>query len=89
MPIARITFDSQRKTYRNWLFHSSGFFVDSTGTWNESSQTLTFTNKPYAGATGAVMVHFLDETTYDWSIINKDARGEVVFHMEGKAVRQN
>ena len=86
--IGMYTYDSNRKTYRYWFFHSSGFFVDSTGTWNESSQTFTFTNKPFEGATGVITVHFLDETTYDWSIINKDAGGEVVFHMEGKAVRQ-
>lgn len=82
------TYDSNRKTYRYWFFHSSGFFVDSTGTWNERRQTFTFTNKPYEGATGVITVHFLDETTYDWSIINKDARGEIVFHMEGRGIRQ-
>jgi hypothetical protein len=82
------TYDSNRRTYRYWLFHASGFFVDSTGTWNESSQTLTFRNKPFEGATGVITIHFLDETTYDWSIVNKDASGKVVFHMEGKAVRQ-
>ena len=86
--IGMYTYDSNRRTYRYWFFHSSGFFVDSTGTWNESSQTFTFTNKPFEGATGVITVYFLDGTTYDWSIINKDAGGAVVFHMEGKAVRQ-
>jgi hypothetical protein len=86
--IGMYTYDSNRRNYRYWFFHSSGFFVDSTGTWNDSSQTLTFTNKPFEGATGIITVHFLDETTYDWSIINKDAGGKVVFHMEGKGVRQ-
>ena len=86
--IGMYTYDSNRKTYRYWFFHSSGFFVDSTGTWNESSQTFTFTNKPFEGATGVITVHFLDEMTYDWSITNKDAGGAVVYHMEGKAVRQ-
>lgn len=86
--IGMYTYDSTRKTYCYWFFHSSGFFVDSTGTWNESSHTFTFTNRPYNGATGVITVHFLDEATYDWSIINKDARGEVVYHIEGKAVRQ-
>jgi Tfp pilus assembly protein PilF len=86
--IGMYTYDSNRRAYRYWFFHSSGFFVDSTGTWNEGSQTFTFTNKPFEGATGVITVHFLDDTTYDWSIINRDAGGKVVFHMEGKAVRQ-
>jgi hypothetical protein len=86
--IGMYTYDSNRRAYRYWFFHSSGFFVDSTGTWNESSKTFTFRNKPFEGGTGLVTVHFLDETSYDWSIINKDAGGKVVFHMEGKAIRQ-
>ena len=47
---AMYTYDSQRKTYRNWFFHSSGFYWEATGAWDESSQTFTFTYTP-GGAT--------------------------------------
>ena len=82
------TYDSKRKAYRYWFFMSGGFYTESTGTWDESSQTLTFTQAPKRGATGVTTLRFSDETTFVFSIIARDAGGEITYHLEGKAVRQ-
>jgi hypothetical protein len=82
------TYDSNRKSYRYWFFLSGGFYTESTGSWDESRQTLTFTNTLPGGATGVITLRFSDETTFVFSIISKDAGGEVGYHLEGKGVRQ-
>jgi hypothetical protein len=82
------TYDSQRKVYRNWFFHSSGFYFEATGTWDETSQTFTFTYRLPGGGKGTNTFRFTDETTFVFSMISRDASGEVGYHSEGKAVRQ-
>ena len=82
------TYDSNRKAYRYWFFLSGGFYTESTGTWDERGQTLTFTNRPRRGVTGVVTFRFLDEATFALSLITRDADGEISFHLEGKSVRQ-
>ncbi|NQT39408.1 MAG: DUF1579 family protein [Planctomycetes bacterium] len=84
---AMYTYDSNRKAYRYWFFFSEGV-LESTGTWDESSQTFTFICKPGGGATGVITIRFSDETTFNWSVIFKDAGGKVGYHLEGKAVRK-
>ena len=83
------TYDPDKRTYLWWYFDAQGNASESTGTWDESSQTLTFRAKPGSRLTGVMTYRFLDETTFDWEIVAKDPGGEVGFHMEGKAVRQN
>jgi hypothetical protein len=84
------TYDSTRKTYRYWFFLSSGFYWEPTGTWDESSQTFTFTGRLGAGAIGTMTMtlRFSDEATFVLSMITRDAGGEISFHLEGKSVRQ-
>ena len=82
------TYDSQRKTYRNWFFHSSGFYWEATGTWDESDEAFVFNYGLPGGGKGTMTIRFTDETTLVFSMIGKDPRGEVVYRSEGKAVRQ-
>ena len=83
------TYDSNRKIYRYWFFHSSGFYWDSTGTWDESNQTFTFKGRVGAGdATTTATMRFSDEATLVYSLVTRDPGGKVHYHMEGKAVRQ-
>jgi len=82
------TYDTDRKAYRRWFFNTEGPVVEEAGTWDESSQTFKFTHRPGAGVTWATTIRFVDDNTYEWSIIATDADGEVGLHMEGKAVRQ-
>ncbi len=84
------TYDSNRKTYRFWFFHSSGFYWEPTGTWDESSETFTFKGRVGADARGTMTatLRFSDEATFAFSVIGNDSDGEVVYHLEGKSVRQ-
>ena len=82
------TYDSNKKAYRYWFFLSGGFYTESTGTWDENRQTLTFTQAPKRGATGVVTLRFPDKTSFAFSIISRDAGGKVGYHLEGKGVRQ-
>ena len=82
------TYDSNRKTYRYWFFLSGGFYSESTGTWDERSQTFTFTNRPRRGVTGVITLRLLDETTFVFSIISRDTSGKISYHLEGKSIRQ-
>jgi hypothetical protein len=86
--MAMYTYDSNKRAYRNWLFLSDGGCIESAGTWDERSQTLTFTNRPDWGGTGVISLRFSDETTFSHSIIARDAGGKISYHQEGKSVRQ-
>ena len=85
--IGMYTYDSNSKTYRYWLFVPEGV-LESTGTWDESSQTFAFTNTQGGGARGTITCRFHDEDTFVFSLINRRAGGEISYHMEGKSVRQ-
>ncbi len=82
------TYDPNEKSYRYWFFMSSGFFTDITGTWDESSQTFTFTDWLPRRGGATITQRFLDKTTFVFSMTTKDAGGKVAYQMEGKAVRQ-
>jgi len=82
------TYDSDTKTYRYWFFHAGGFYWESTGTWDERSQTFTFTARPRRGITGVITLRFLDKTTFVFSVISRDTGGKIIYHLEGKSVRQ-
>ena len=83
------TYDSNRRTYRYWFFLSGGFYWELTGTWDESTQTFTWKGKSQADATGTMTatLRFLDETTFVFSLIARDASGGISYHQEGKAKR--
>ena len=86
------TYDSDRRAYRYWFFMSSGFYWEPTVTWDESTQTFTFEGKVGSRRRSRMMtgtVRFSDETTFVCSLITKDDGGEIIFHTEGKCVRQN
>ena len=82
------TYDANRKTYRYWFFLSGGFYTESTGTWDESSQTFIFQNRLPGGVTGVITLQFFDEVTFVFSVISRDAGGDITYHLEGKSVRQ-
>lgn len=82
------TYDMEKKAYLWWFYVSDGAFGEFVGTWSAARQTLIFRPRTESRLTGVTTIQFLDEKTFDWSIIAKDANGEIGFHMEGNAVRQ-
>jgi hypothetical protein len=81
------TFDPERQEYRQWLFDSNGSASEVSGQWDESTDTLTFTDKGQE-TTGIATIRFPDEETTEWEFVSKDEQGKVYLHTEGKSVRQ-
>jgi hypothetical protein len=86
--LGMFTYDSEREAYRWWFFDSKGNTIEATGTWDENSQTFTYTGRPGGGVTMVLTNRFPDRSTVDWTYTMKDAGGEVGLRMEGKAVRK-
>lgn len=89
--IKMYAYDAKKKAYRNWWFIPGGgvkapVAMEFAGTWDESSQTLTFTWKE-EGFSVVTTTRFLDEKTWAVTVVAKDA-GKVVNRTEGKAIRQ-
>jgi hypothetical protein len=84
--ITLFTFDAERKTYRTWWFSSTGQTAESTGEWDEATRTFTWTS--VGSAFPSMAQHrFTSEGTFDWQVIIRDSKDNVVFRMEGKAIR--
>lgn len=81
------SYDAKAQVYRQWLFMSDGNTLESTGTWDADTRTLTFT-KEQGGNKGVFSMRFVDDDTVHTNIIWKDAAGKVTFDFEGKATRQ-
>ena len=85
--IALATYDVQKMTYRLWWFNSQGAASESRGKWNAKTKTMTWRSKNDDGVTSVATVRYPDDNTVEWSSISKDPKGEVGFHVEGKATR--
>ena len=81
------TYDEEQQVYRQWFFDSNGATVESTGKWDESNSTLSFTNEKQ-GITGVFSIHFVGEDTMQWSVVSKDQQGKVYLDIHGKTTRQ-
>ncbi len=79
---------NHKKDYHYWFFMSSGFFAESTGIWDEKSQTFTFTNSLPGGGRATITNRFFNETEFVFSMTTRNAGGKIGYQMEGKAVRQ-
>lgn len=82
------TFDPGRKVYRVWYFDSLGNIVDSTGTWDPKSNTLTWRETPQPGITSNFHWRFIDDDTFEWDVLARDAAGKVYLDMAGKLTRK-
>jgi hypothetical protein len=83
-----ITFDAEKKTFRRWYFDSEGTINESTGTWDDTSRTLTWTGDLGDGITAVSVWTVADEKTLVWSRTAKDKKGKVYVDIDGKAIRQ-
>ncbi len=84
------THDPKHKVYRAWYFDSHGNHprTSSTGTWDESSQTLTFRSTDLDGGTAVSHTKLVSNDEMRWSGVWKDKGGEVVMEIDGKSVRK-
>ena len=85
-----MTYDAEEKSYREWYFDSTGSVPrsDRRGQWDEATKTLTWKGTSSNGITSTAVTRSIDNDTYEWSLVDKDRSGKVVFEMEAKAKRK-
>jgi hypothetical protein len=88
--IAILGYDTGQKDYRSWWFNSEGEFPRSLskGSWNESSQTLSYMSDMEGGKTTRSSVRFVGRNREVWQIKVTDAAGKVYFDMDIIATRK-
>ena len=81
-----LTFDAKKKNYRGWWFNSQGNTSESTGRWDEKSNTLFWTGVEPNEFNGTSQHQFSDGK-YDWKVLVQDKQGIAMFRMEGTSLR--
>ena len=77
-------YDPKKKVYRSWFFASDGTFLESTGTWNAQTKTMTWKTDLRDGTTSNEMHRFIDSDTYEWTSIARDKAGKIILNLYGK-----
>jgi hypothetical protein len=80
------TYDTNVGKYRTWSFISDGNAYSSTGTWDDSTRTLTFTNT-VNGLDSKTTAHFAEDGVEQWRWQITGPNGDTVFDMKGVSRR--
>ena len=80
-----ITYDTDAKLYRMWMFSSTGEVTPSEGTWDEATRTLTTNSRDAKGQTTKWTSTFSAEGVETWGFVTKDKDGNVVLEVKGKS----
>ncbi len=85
-----MTYDPEKKEYRQWHFGSSGSMPrgENLGHWDEASKTFTWKGTLLHGITSTEVHRFTDDETHNWTLVFKDRNGDVWFDLEAKAKRK-
>jgi hypothetical protein len=82
------TYDANRRAVRAWMFSSLGYSVAFTGSWDETTSTLTLKVDDAGPGSSTATERFIDDDHHEWKLIAKDADGKVVYESSGKRTRQ-
>lgn len=82
-----LTYDVKRQEYRQWSFDAKGITIESSGKWDASAKTFTFTGE-IEGITATTTFRFTNPDNFQWSVFFKDGQGKVVADVQGKSTRQ-
>ena len=80
-----ITYDTDAKLYRMWMFSSTGEATPSEGTWDEATRTLTTNSRDAKGQTTKWTSAFSAESVETWGFVTKDKDGNVIQEVKGKS----
>ncbi len=85
-----LAYDAEEKAYREWYFDSTGSVPRGVrrGQWDEATKTLTWKGSSSNGITRTMVNRFIDNDTYEWSLVDKDRSGKVVFETGATAKRK-
>ncbi len=82
-----LTFDADKRNYRGWWFNSLGQANESTGRWDEVSQTLLWTGVEPNDFKVTSQYQFQESGKLDWKVLAQDKQGVAMFRMEGNSTR--
>lgn len=82
---ALMTYDTNEKAYRSWIFQPDGVVVESKGKWDEAKRTMTWASQPTSeGMTVETTAQFQDDHSERWKIVVKDKQGKRVAETTGR-----
>jgi hypothetical protein len=85
---AIMTYEPVKKTYRSWHFVSDGSTREGTGTFDEKTKTMTWTERDSNGFRLVTKSSFPEPGIENWSITVTDVDGKVVDDLKGKNTRR-
>ncbi|MBC8114370.1 MAG: DUF1579 family protein [Candidatus Saccharimonas sp.] len=78
------TFDTNKKTYRSWMFFSTGSVSQAEMTWDAKSKTMTSLTRPNAdGVRSTVTADFSEASQERWKFVFTDRDGKAAGEMRG------
>ncbi len=81
------TYNTEKKAYEGWMFHSSGTTMKWLGQWDEAKKSFTW-KAERDGAMATIPFRFLDDDTAVWEVVVQDKEGKTHIIMEGKQKRK-
>lgn len=82
-----VGYDATKKVYRDWLFMSDGTTMQSTGSWDAQTKTMTWKADIGDGSTVVGKTHFIDADAYEWTALGRDKSGKVFLDMHAERRR--
>jgi hypothetical protein len=83
-----MTYDPLAKTYRLWSFTSMGSHSEGVGTWDEASNTFSWTIlDPKTNATTKITSTITGDGKEEWVIVSEDATGKTTGMTSGTNTR--
>lgn len=87
--LAMFTYDTDKQCFRMWHFSAEHPTSEGSGNWDAETKTLTWTAVVTANPemTMTSKHRFVADDRFEWEVVGKDANGNDLFQMEGKASR--
>jgi phage terminase large subunit-like protein len=86
--VMMMTYDANKKAFRQWAYDSQGYANEATGQWDEKTQTLTFTGNLNENVTAVTTMRFVDKDTREATMVAKDKSGKVYLDIHAKITRK-
>jgi len=84
-----MTFDKERKVYRNWAFLATGSVIETEGTWDPATKTFSWGRRVAESSESVVTTaSFVDESVQSWRIAKTDSHDKVIREVAGRSVRR-
>jgi hypothetical protein len=82
-----MTFDEEKKVFRQWVFSSDGYQHEAAGTWDAATSTLRWTGKT-ADSTFIILDRWRSPDRLEWTLERTGTDGKQLQTIEGTLVRE-